>query len=200
MTRLMSSPASSLLALALLGTPALAQVAPASMADCAAIASDGERLACFDRLSGRAPGPGPRPQPAPAAAPVAEPAATTTQVAAPPAPRRQRLDVRQGLELRPLHAALRHFAVRANYFLFGRYTTDLNTAPFDPLVGGGVLAKDTTLDSTEAAFQLSFKFRLWTTDDRRWGAWAIHAAKPMAAVQRLGNASRPSARPTTCPS
>ena len=27
------------------------------------------------------------------------------------------------------------------------------------------------LDSTEAKFQISFKSRLWTTDDRRWGAW-----------------------------
>ena len=79
-----------------------------------------------------------------------------------------------------------------NYFLFGRYTTDLNTAPFDPLVGGGVLAPGTTLDSTEAAFQLSFKFRLWTTDDRRWGAWAAYTQQSQWQLYNdSGNASRP---------
>ena len=79
-----------------------------------------------------------------------------------------------------------------NYFLFGRYTTDLNTAPFDPLVGGGVLAPGTELDSTEAAFQLSFKFRLWTTDDRRWGAWAAYTQQSQWQLYNdSGNASRP---------
>jgi phospholipase A1 len=79
-----------------------------------------------------------------------------------------------------------------NYFLFGRYTTDLNTAPFDPLVGGGVLAPGTELDSTEAAFQISFKFRLWTTDDRRWGAWAAYTQQSQWQLYNdSGNASRP---------
>jgi phospholipase A1 len=79
-----------------------------------------------------------------------------------------------------------------NYFLFGRYTTDLNTAPFDPLVGGEVLAPGTELDSTEAAFQLSFKFRLWTTDDRRWGAWAAYTQQSQWQLYNdSGNASRP---------
>ncbi len=79
-----------------------------------------------------------------------------------------------------------------NYFLFGRYTTDLNTAPFYPLVGGGVLAPGTELDSTEAAFQLSFKFRFWTTDDRRWGAWAAYTQQSQWQLYNdSGNASRP---------
>ena len=30
------------------------------------------------------------------------------------------------------------------------------------------------LDPTEAKFQISFKLRLWTTDDRRWGVWAAY--------------------------
>ena len=38
---------------ATLGSPALAQPAPSALAECAAIAPDSERLACFDRLSGR---------------------------------------------------------------------------------------------------------------------------------------------------
>ena len=79
-----------------------------------------------------------------------------------------------------------------NYFLFGRYTTDLNTAPFDPLVDGGVFEPGTELDATEAAFQFSFKFRLWTTDDRRWGAWAAYTQQSQWQLYNdSGNASRP---------
>ena len=172
-----------LLGLALLAAslPTRAQGTPAALADCAAIAGDSERLACFDRLSGRAARPAAEPQGVAPAAPAATAATpghdgTTTTVAAPAGsgsmydkawsfdPSTPRYDV-------SLYAP--------NYFLFGRYTNDLNTAPFDPLVGGGVLAPGTELDSTEAAFQLSFKFRLWTTDDRRWGAWAArqHSVK-----------------------
>ena len=79
-----------------------------------------------------------------------------------------------------------------NYFLVGRYTTDLNTAPYDPLVGGGLLEPGTELDAIEAAFQLSFKFRLWTTDDRRWGAWVAYTQQSQWQLYNdTGNASRP---------
>jgi phospholipase A1/A2 len=79
-----------------------------------------------------------------------------------------------------------------NYFLLGRYTNDLNTAPFDPLLDSGVLKPGTELDSTEAAFQLSFKFRLWTTDDRRWGVWAGYTQQSQWQLYNdSGNASRP---------
>lgn len=190
MTAPMGFPALSLLALALSGAPTLAQVAPAALADCAAIAADGERLACFDRLSGRAPVP--RPQP-PAAAAPAEPAGTTTNVAAPSAaPGGSGSMYDKAWSFDPSTPRYDISLYAPNYFLFGRYTTDLNTAPFDPLVGGGVLAKDTTLDSTEAAFQLSFKFRLWTTDDRRWGAWAAYTQQSQWQLYNdSGNASRP---------
>ena len=30
------------------------------------------------------------------------------------------------------------------------------------------------LDNIEAKFQLSFKARVWTTDDRRWGLWGAY--------------------------
>jgi phospholipase A1 len=79
-----------------------------------------------------------------------------------------------------------------NYFLVGRYTTDLNTAPFDPLVDGGLLKDGTELDDVEAAFQLSFKFRLWTTDDRRVGVWAAYTQQSQWQLYNdSGNASRP---------
>ena len=185
-----------LLGLALLAAslPTRAQGTPAALAECVAIAGDSERLACFDRLSGRAARPAAEPQGVAPAAPAATAATpghdgTTTTVAAPAGsgsmydkawsfdPSTPRYDV-------SLYAP--------NYFLFGRYTNDLNTAPFDPLVGGGVLAPGTELDSTEAAFQLSFKFRLWTTDDRRWGAWAAYTQQSQWQLYNdSGNASRP---------
>ncbi len=184
--------ASGLFVAALAGAPALAQVAPASLAECAAIAVDSERLACFDRLSGRTPRPAP--QTAPAAAPVAtDPAGTTTHVAAPPAaPGGSGSMYDKAWSFDPATPRYDISLYAPNYFLFGRYTTDLNTAPFDPLVGGDVLAPGTTLDSTEAAFQLSFKFRLWTTDDRRWGAWAAYTQQSQWQLYNdSGNASRP---------
>jgi phospholipase A1 len=179
--------------LTLMAAPALAlaQATPTALADCAAIAIDSERLACFDRLSGRAPAP--RPQPAPAAAPVAEPTGTTNNIAAPPAaPGGSGSMYDKAWSFDPSTPRYDISLYAPNYFLFGRYTTDLNTAPFDPLVGGGVLAPGTTLDSTEAAFQLSFKFRLWTTDDRRWGAWAAYTQQSQWQLYNdSGNASRP---------
>jgi len=59
-----------------------------------------------------------------------------------------------------------------NYILFGRYTDHVNTAPYDALAQA--TGEDLHLDSTEAKFQLSFKGRLWTTDDRKWGVWAAY--------------------------
>jgi phospholipase A1/A2 len=161
---------STTLGMAMMASPmaAQAQAAPTALAECAAIAADSERLACFDRISGRGVRPQSEPKKEAAAAPPASPASTdgtTTTVAAPsPAGSGSMYD----------------------------YTTDLNTAPFDPLVGGGVLAPGTELDSTEAAFQLSFKFRLWATDDRRWGAWAAYTQQSQWQLYNdSGNASRP---------
>jgi phospholipase A1 len=53
-----------------------------------------------------------------------------------------------------------------NYVLFGRYTTDTNSTPLGPLVD------PEDVDDVEAKFQISFKLRLWTTDERDWGLWA----------------------------
>jgi phospholipase A1 len=52
-----------------------------------------------------------------------------------------------------------------NYVLFGRYSTDPNAGPFGPLL------EPEDIDDVEAKFQISFKLRLWTTDDRRLGLW-----------------------------
>ena len=173
----------------------LAQASPGALADCAAIAGDSERLACFDRISGRA-----------AAARSRAEEGRRAGTGPRRAGQRRHDDDSGDAGRRPAAASMYDKAwafdpssprydislYAPNYFLFGRYTTDLNTAPFDPLVGGGVLAPGTTLDSTEAAFQLSFKFRLWTTDDRRWGAWAAYTQQSQWQLYNdSGNASRP---------
>ena len=59
---------------------------------------------------------------------------------------------------------------RANYLLFGRYSDNVNSAPFSRLFQAGTAQND--LSSTEAKFQFSFKAGLWAKDDRRWGVWA----------------------------
>lgn len=189
--------------------PALAQVAPAALAECAAVANDSARLACFDRLSGRTAGPSTA-----ASAPAAAPAATAapmpaTATAATPATTAASGDGTTSALSTPdaggsgslfdkawsFDASTPRYDISLyapNYFLFGRYTNNLNSAPFDPLVNGGLIEPGTELDSVEAAFQLSFKFRLWTTDDRRWGVWAAYTQQSQWQLYNdSGNASRP---------
>jgi phospholipase A1 len=170
------------------------QPAPSTLAECAAVAGDSERLACFDRLSGRSPRPVAEPKnngaPPPAAG-LASTDGTTTNVAATSAGGSGSMfDKAWSFDRSSPRYDISLYA--PNYFLVGRYTTDLNTAPFDPLVNGGVLEPGTDLDATEAAFQISFKFRLWTTDDRRWGAWAGYTQQSQWQLYNTsGNASRP---------
>jgi phospholipase A1 len=182
---------------ALLGVALLAAHLPvaaqSAMADCAAIANDQERLACYDRLSGRAARPSPELKtespatPAPAA-PVRE--ATVETRATAPAGGESMFDKAWAFDPSSRRYDISLYA--PNYFLIGRYTNNLNTAPFDPFVSAGLLEPGTELDSTEAAFQLSFKFRLWTTDDRRWGVWAAYTQQSQWQVyNETGNASRP---------
>ena len=61
---------------------ALAQAAPAALAECAAISTDSARLACYDRLSGRA-APPPPSSPAGPATPKTDTAAAPAANAAP---------------------------------------------------------------------------------------------------------------------
>ena len=81
----------------------------------------------------------------------------------------------------------------ANYLLFGRYTDNVNNSPFSPLFQGtGQPQQD--LNSTEAKFQFSFKARLWTTDDRRWGLWAAYTQQSQWQLYN-GDTSRPFPKP-----
>lgn len=184
---------------ALISTHALSQpqVAPSALADCAEIASDGERLACFDRISGRAAQPSTAPKQDTAVAPAPSSsgsppsqAITTAESARPSRTSGSMYDKAWAFDASSPPYDVSLYA--PNYFLAGRYTNNLNTAPYEPLLGGGVLAPGTVLDSTEAAFQLSFKFRLWTTEDRRWGAWAAYTQQSQWQLYNdSGNASRP---------
>ena len=175
-------------------TLAAAQAAPWMMAECAAISGDSERLACYDRLSGRAARPASEAKKDAAATPAPAPSGGEPVVAAVAAPAAagsgSMFDKAWAFD--PSGARYDISLYGANYFLFGRYTTDLNTAPYEPLRGGGLLSPGTELDSTEAAFQLSFKFRLWSTDDRRWGAWVAYTQQSQWQLYNdSGSASRP---------
>ncbi|HPE01684.1 MAG TPA: phospholipase A, partial [Burkholderiaceae bacterium] len=65
-------------------------------------------------------------------------------------------------------------------------------APFEAIKGSGLVEPGTNLDSTEAAFQISFKARLWTTEERRWGVWAAYTQQSQWQLYNdSGNASRP---------
>jgi phospholipase A1 len=142
--------------------PATAQTMPA-IAECAAIADDAERLACYDRASGRTP---------PAAAEKA-PETPRPAIAGKPAEAAPEslIDAAWGFDPKSNRYIIDLY--NQNYLLVARYSDNVNNAPFTP-VFQAFQQYPQPLDSTEAKFQLSFKLRLWTTDDRRWGVWAAY--------------------------
>lgn len=155
---------------------ALAKAPSTGLAACAAIEADLDRLACYDRASGRKAAAKPSVAKAPAAAPAA--GASGTEAAAPVAAAGPATTagapaslLETAWDLRPDSSRYLISLYRPNYFLVGRYSDRPNEAPFDVLFNA-FDKKDAELDSTEAEFQLSFKFRFWATDDRRFGAWA----------------------------
>ncbi len=151
---------------------ASASAAPEALAECHAIGDPTQRLACYDRLTGRA---------TQAAAPVdasASPGATVAgrsapaRVAAPAVVRDSPSMIDKGWSLHPDSPRYDIRFYNPNYLLFGRYTNDVNRAPYQALAQ--LAGEDVDLDKVEAKFQLSFKARLWTTDDRRWSLWAAY--------------------------
>ncbi len=172
----------------------LVQAAPSSAADCHAIAASMERLACYDSVSGRA-GEAPRGAATAATAATAS-AAPVAAVDAPkpaesggtaPATKTSMIDNAWGFD--PASAPYDIRFHNANYLLFGRYTDNVNSAPYLSLVQGTSRA-ESDLSSTEAKFQISFKARLWTTDDRRWGVWAAYTQQSQWQLYN-GDTSRP---------
>ena len=153
------------------GGTARAQTAPPSIAECAAISADLERLACYDRASGRATAAPPAAD-KPAAS---EPPPVVAEKPVPPVPAAgatgSLIDTAWGFEPDSNRYAIALY--NQNYLLFARYSDNVNNAPFTPVFQAAQQAPQ-PLDSTEAKFQISFKVRLWTTDDRRWGVWAAY--------------------------
>jgi phospholipase A1 len=143
-------------------TPAPAQTVPPAIAECGAIADDAERLACYDRASGRAAPPKSDQAPETRLAVVEKP------VAAAPA---SLIDAAWGFEPKSPRYLIDLY--NQNYLLVARYSDNVNNAPFTP-VFQAFQQYPQPLDSTEAKFQVSFKLRLWTTEDRRWGVWAAY--------------------------
>lgn len=149
------------------GGTARAQTPLPAVAECAAIVADLERLACYDRASGRttavpsAPDK-PAPEPPPAAAEKPAPPARATG---------SLIDAAWGFDTGSNRYVIDLY--NPNYLLIARYSDNVNDAPFTPIFQAAQQAPQ-PLDPTEAKFQISFKVRLWTTDDRRWGVWAAY--------------------------
>ena len=131
-------------------------------AKCLAIKDTFERLACFDvAISTAVKNEEPTvPQPADGSGPVAEAAPVTPQPAS-------LIDTAWGFLPDSKSAYVRLH--QPNYLLFGRYTTDVNTAPYKPLFDAFDESAD--FEDVEAKFQLSVKGRLLATQDKRWGLW-----------------------------
>ncbi len=141
--------------------PGVASAATAGAA-CLGIADTAERLACFDReISAAVHGAAATSPPPPAA-----PGPATGE--APVVPRPVSLiDAAWGFLPDSKRAYVR--LDQPNYILFGRYTTDINTEPYQPLLDA--FGQEDDFQHVEAKFQLSIKGRLATTDDRRLGLW-----------------------------
>ncbi len=144
---------------------------PGEIAACAAISADQDRLACYDRASGRI-----------AAAPAVLPEAVPerTAMSAPPAPVEARpesataasmIDAAWGFD--PDSSRYLIGLYRPNFIQFARYSDRPNDGPFKVLFDT-LETPDAERQNTEAEFQLSFKTRLWATDDRRFGVWAAY--------------------------
>ncbi|MHB1092854.1 phospholipase A [Thiobacillus sp.] len=146
-----------ILFLVLLGTGLAEHARGASMGDwegCSAIPADAERLACYDRLSGRsqfeaAPPAATEPETEPAEAPAAA-------QAAPPEPKLlSALSRRWELGDEAKQGTFLFQPYRPTYFLPIKYSTAPNDTPFQ-----GIFAhRDPDLDSIEAELQLSFKVK-----------------------------------------
>lgn len=134
-----------------------AQATP-SITECARIAADSERLACYDRAAGRD---GTR-----NLAPATSPANKQDVVPVAGAPK-SLIDSAWGFDPDSPPYVVSFY--EPNYVLFARYSDNVNSAPFSPVVQA--TDDQERFDDTETKFQVSFKGRLWTTEDRRWGAW-----------------------------
>ena len=159
-------------------------VAATALADCHGIAGEMERLACYDGASGRPAEPANAPTD-----PAAKPRRALATATAPAPPLTSMIDAAWDFDPATPRYALGLY--RPNYFLPARYSDRPNNRPFAPIFQDmGVPASD--LDNVEAKFQLSFKARLWATDDRRLGLWGAYTQQSQWQVYNdRGVESRP---------
>ncbi|MGH6623419.1 MAG: phospholipase A, partial [Burkholderiaceae bacterium] len=159
---------------------------PATPADCHRIADNAERLVCYDTTSGRTASGRP-------VEPVASPSKTAppaqAEVTNPTSPPATTSIIDENWNFDPKSAPYDISFYHANYLLLGRYSSAVNTAPFSPLFNAAG-RPDEELSSTEAKFQISFKARVWTTEDRRWGVWAAYTQQSQWQLYN-GDESRP---------
>lgn len=165
---------------------AFAAAAPPTLAGCASIVDDDQRLECFDQLAEeRAPSDGEaRDKTAATASPP------PANAAAKPAHSLQDSVLADRWELGPENTRgtflFRHY--REDYLLVADYNFAPNTAPYRPLKQ---FAPDATLSHTEVMFQLSFKMKLlenvlnkpvdiWMayTQQSYWQAYNSEASSP----------------------
>jgi phospholipase A1 len=158
------------LVLACINAPALAQSAASALTECHALERGADRLACYDRVSGRegrpAADPGPGTTAAPAAAATGQPAAATPDTSVATA-----IDRSWGLDRNSDRYGLSFY--RSNYLLVARWSDNPNDTPFTPIFDAAGVP-DQQLDSTEAKFQVSGKLRFFSTEDRRWSLYAAY--------------------------
>jgi phospholipase A1 len=171
----------SLLAVAITGglfaVPGAITAAPASsvLTECAPIVSDQARLDCYDRVSGRdvmplASTPASEPMQAPAA-PASNGGAPGARSAAPTREADSMIDSAWGFEPGSERYLIDFY--RQNYVLLANYTNNINNRPFSPIFEA-LEGEEQDFDSVETRFQLSFKFRIWASHDRRFGLWAAY--------------------------
>lgn len=168
-----------LLATSYVALPALANAA-AGMQSCAEIRDDQRRLACYDQISGRTPELAPlataKPVESDTAArkPMQVKAADSTQAdfsevaLTASEPSASMFDRAWSFEPDSDRYLIKLY--RPNYLNPVRYQSRINDQPFESLFNT-VESTDGDLDKVEAAFQISFKTRVWATNDRRLGFW-----------------------------
>lgn len=139
------------------GAPAWA----ASVADweaCSAVIADADRLACYDRVSGRAQPEAAPARPAAMDADAAQPEAfqiASPQAAGASSPLLSALSRHWELDDAAKQGAFLFRPHRSNHFLPLKYSSRPNNAPFQ----GNLVQPDLGLDALEAELQLSFKIK-----------------------------------------
>jgi phospholipase A1 len=178
--------------------PAAASTAP-GLQSCAAVNDAQRRLACYDRISGRSPAlpaalstdPEPEGAPrqsmsAPAAASTGADFARSAPASAPAADSLSMLERAWSFNPDSDRYLIKLF--NPNYLAPVRYQSRTNDRPFSPVLSA-LETPGSEVDEIEAAFQISFKTRVWASDDRRLGLWFAYTQQSFWQVYNDENSS-----------